>query len=66
MSIISVESPWCHLQQEVKWLKRIYLIDRTIKGFESQGKSGFQNRFKVDDYHLMKSKTNPKYFCPYL
>jgi len=28
-----------NLQLEIKWLKGIYLIDRTIKVFESQGKS---------------------------
>jgi hypothetical protein len=27
---------------KVKWLKGIYLIDRTIKGFESQEKSDFR------------------------
>jgi hypothetical protein len=27
------------LQLEVKWLKGIYIIDKTIKGFESQEKS---------------------------
>jgi hypothetical protein len=31
-----------NLQLEVKWLKGIYLIDRTIKGFESQEKSDFR------------------------
>jgi hypothetical protein len=31
-----------NLQLEVKWLKAIYLMDRMIKGFESQGKSALK------------------------
>ena len=37
----------CNLQLEVKWLKGIYLVDKMIKGFESQEKSVFKFASKV-------------------
>ena len=46
----------------VKWVKGIYLIDKTIKGFESQEKSPIKNVSESINFCLVRNKDEPIYF----